>query len=38
VFVREPYFVIVALEPGIGDVSFVKSIATRLLAMGFGSG
>ena len=34
-FVQAPYFVIVALEPGVGDVSLVRSLATGLLGMGF---
>ena len=37
-FVQAPYFVIVALEPGVGDVSLVRSLATGLLGMGFAGG
>jgi hypothetical protein len=35
VFLSEPYFVVVALEPGEGDVATVRSLATAILAIGF---
>ena len=34
-FVVAPYFVIIALEAGVGDASLARSIATGLLGMGF---
>jgi hypothetical protein len=38
VFLREPYFVVVVLEPGQGDAATVRSLATALLALGFAGG
>lgn len=35
VFLNEPYFVVVALEPGVGDVNVVSSLTADLLAGGF---
>ena len=35
VFLREPYFVVVALEPGVGDVNDVSALTADLLAAGF---
>ena len=35
VFLLEPYFVVVALEPGAGDVNDVSSLTADLLAAGF---
>lgn len=34
-FVVAPYFVIIALEPGLGDATLVRSLASGLLGLGF---